>query len=224
LAAVQSGRFERWVPSAENVTQELQRLKNIAFFTYEEHMVSNHQLVVIGVLKHRRQYSGDESMRVRVEYPIDFPRSVPRVFDHDKVFVPSSAGHQHPDYGLCLHFPLRATFSTDANLLIAEVLGAALNWVIKRNIFERNGRTLWPGDTEEHGLARPSRRLALDIAEQTHNIFILLWVDWALRTSQFSKLDAPCPCISGRQLSECHGELARALQFAIYYTLQEARR
>jgi hypothetical protein len=186
--------------------------------------VTNHHLIVIGVLKHKRQYSGEESLRVRVEYPVDFPRSVPRVFDHDRVFVPSAKGHQFPDHALCLHFPPRATFSTNSTLLIAEVLGAALNWVIKRNIFERNGRTLWPGAAEEHGLAKPYRQLVLDVAAQSRSIFTLLWVEWALRTRQFPKLDAPCPCISGRRLSACHEELAHALQRAVYFTVQEGNR
>ena len=216
-------RGMHWTAFPELVQKELERIKEVRFFEYEEHHLDSGALIVIGQLSRKRRYGGTESLRIRVEYPRDFPDTEPRVVDHDKVFRPSAAGHQFSDYCLCLQFPLRGEFSRDAQVLISEVLGAAWNWMLKRNIFERNGQRDWPGETEEHGYAGPYRTLAFERAAASRAIFLEVWVEWAISTGSRPRLGEACPCLSGRSLGECHGDLAKLVAGAIYYSLQEAR-
>jgi SEC-C motif len=212
----------RWTASPELVEKELTRIKKVGFFEYEEHHVDDGRLIVVGHLSRRRRYGGTESLRVRLEYPSDFPDTEPKVIDQDKVFKPSAAGHQFSDYSLCLQFPLRGEFSTDAEVLISEVLGAAWNWMVKRNIFERNGQRGWPGTAEEHGYAGPYRTLAVERAAASREIFLEVWVEWAISTRSYPRLGETCPCLSGRKLGKCHSDLAELVAGAIYYTIQEA--
>jgi hypothetical protein len=179
----------------------------------EQYRLVNEQLVATGMIARDREYGGSERLRVRLEYPDRFPLLEPRVYDHDHVFQPSAAGHQFPDFKLCLHFPERPEFTQDENALADEVLGAALNWMIKRNIFERNERH-WPGEAEPHGYAEPYKRLALERAAQGKG-FMLPWVEFALATGNQSRGGAPCPCLSGAPLGACHPELARLVDMAI---------
>jgi hypothetical protein len=218
-----AGRGMAWSAFPELVQKELERIKEVRFFEYEEHHLDSGALIVIGQLSRKRRYGGTESLRIRLEYPRDFPDTEPSVVDHDKVFTPSAAGHQFSDYSLCLQFPLRREFSRDAQVLISELLGAAWNWMLKRNIFERNGQREWPGETEEHGYAGPYRTLALERAAASREIFLEVWVEWAISTGNRPRLEEACPCLSGRSLGKCHNDLAELVAGAIYYYLQEAR-
>lgn len=168
-------RGTRWAASPAAVAEEIELIKEVGFFSYEGHTIQGGRLSVIGVLSHERAYSGSESLRVRLEYPDDFPDTEPAVYDRDKVFEPIVAGHQFPDYGLCLRFPGREAFAKDVKLTSGEVLGAALNWLVKRGIFERSGRKNWPGEAEPHGWARPYAELARERAAQVPGLFLSVW-------------------------------------------------
>jgi len=106
--------------------------------------------------------------------------------------------------------------------ITSEVLGAALNWLIKRNIYERGGRKNWPGDAEPHGMAGPYRLLATERAIASGSLLLAVWSEWAIRTSSCPKLAASCPCLSGRALGKCHRELADLVASAIYFAGWEA--
>lgn len=217
-------RGTRWTASPGAVAEEVARLQQIAFFRYEEHSLRHETLVVLGVISHARPYSGVESLRVRLEYPDDFPHSEPTVFDHDKVFAPSAAGHQFSNHALCLQFAPRREFSTNALTLGSEVLGSAMNWMVKRNIFERSGGKNWPGDVEHHGYARPYRQLAMERAAAFPRTFLPVWVEWAVNAGAYPRVDGMCPCLSGRTLGNCHNELAHLVERAVYYSILEASR
>jgi hypothetical protein len=196
------------------VEDEVARLCTVEFFEYEQHSVERWKLCVTGVLRYQRKYGGTESLRVRLEYGPKFPDVEPVVFDHERVFRPSVAGHQFSNYSLCLRFPYRKEFSTDAAVLGREVLGAAFNWMIKRNIFERTGA--WPGETEEHGQVKPFIVLVREQACKSGNRYLTMWVDVALEFKLLPQLSAACPCQSGRQLESCHVDLGLLLARAIF--------
>lgn len=221
LLSLPQHRGTRWTASPGAVAEEVARLREVEFFRYEEHTLRDETLIVLGVLSHTRRYGGTESLRVRLEYPDDFPSWEPTVFDHDKVFTPSAAGHQFSNHALCLQFAPRKEFSTNALTLGSEALGAALNWIVKRNIFERSGGKNWPGEAERHGYARPYRQLAMERAAVFPGTFLQVWVHWALDAGCIPQLNAPCLCLSGRSLGTCHGELAYLVERAIYYTILE---
>lgn len=213
-----------WTASPEEVQGEVVRLRAVEFFSLESYQVSEGRLMVIGTLSHKRPHCGVESLRVRLEYPQTFPLLEPRVFDHDKVFVPSPDGHQFgQDYGLCLRFPAREEFSRDIEVLGREVLGAAWSWMIKRNIFERNKSKGWPGEAEPHGWAAPYRQLVLEELIAARHTFLDIWAEWAMRTFSPARLQGPCPCLSGRTLNGCHRRIAELVDAAIYHTMREAR-
>jgi hypothetical protein len=211
-----------WTASPEAVQGEITRLRAVEFFSLESYQMSEGKLMVIGTLSHKRPHCGLESLRVRLEYPLVFPLQEPRVFDHHKVFVPGLDGHQFQDYGLCLRFPAREEFSRDIEVLGREVLGAALSWMVKRNIFERNKSEGWPGEAEPHGWAAPYRQLVVEELIAGNHIFLSIWAEWAMRTSNPARPHGPCPCLSGRTLNRCHKRIAELVDAAIYHTVREA--
>jgi hypothetical protein len=206
----------RWDKCDELVSEEVKRARAVRFFEYETHSISPWKLTIQGVVSHQKRYGGIESLRIRLEYGPGFPDKEPCVFDHDEVFSPIARGHKFPNHGLCLRFPYRETFSKDPALVTAEVLEASLHWVIKRNIFERTGE--WPGETEEHGFARPLRALVFERALATGNGYLLLWAEVALALSLIPRMDAACPCQSGRPVKNCHADFGRLLRDAIFAT------
>jgi hypothetical protein len=208
----------RWTASPELIQEEIGRVRDIGFFECGGHELLGGVLVVKGLLSHNRKYGGKQSLRVRLEYPYRFPEIEPAVFDHDKVFKPSPRGHQFENWSLCLQFPDSGQFSKDALVLTGEVLGASLNWVAKRNIFERTGK--WPGD-EEHGFAGPYRRLAVECAAESGNLVLQVWTDWTLRSGICPNLGASCPCLSGRKLAECHRRLGDLICKAVFHAIRE---
>jgi hypothetical protein len=198
----------------ELVNEEVKRARAVNFFEYETHSVSPWKLTIQGLVGHQKRYGGTESLRVRLEYGPDFPGREPCVFDHDEVFSPIASGHKFSNHGLCLRFPYREAFSKDLATVTAEVLEASLNWLIKRHIFERTGE--WPGEAEEHGFARPLRALVEEHALASGNSYLLLWTEVALELSITPRMDAACPCQSGRPVRSCHADFARLLGNAIF--------
>jgi len=194
-------------------------VRNIDFFQYEGHKLNGGVLTVIGTLSRDRKYGGVESLRIRLAYPFSFPEIEPMVFDHERIFVPRTEGHQFRNWALCLQFPENKEFSNDITTITYEVLGASLNWLVKRNIFERTGE--WPGATEDHGWARPYCRLAIEHAASARNSFLQFWVEWSIRSRTLPRPDAMCPCLSGRKLRICHGRLGELIRKAIFYAMHE---
>jgi hypothetical protein len=213
----------RWTASPEEIEREISRLDALEFFYLEEHRLDDGKLVAIGTLSHNRSHCGSEFLRVRLEYPNDFPESEPIIFDQDRVFVPSANGHQFPDGSLCLRFPAREEFSKDIGVLSREVLGAAWNWMVKRNIYERDKIKGWPGEAEEHGYAAPYRQLVLEELIAENQPFLNIWAEWAIRTHSRARMNGPCLCLSERRLGQCHKKIAELVNAAIYYSIQERR-
>lgn len=208
----------RWDASPELVRDEVERLRAVEFFEYEQHSVEPWKLCVTGVLRCQRKYGGTESLRVKLEYGPKFPQMEPAVFDHDRVFEPSPAALQFSNYALCLRFPFREEFSADVAVLGRQVLGAALHWMIKRNMFERTGQ--WAGE-EEHGWVKPLAALARERARETGNAYVAMWIEVALEFKLLPRLREHCPCQSGRELGKCHSGLALIL--AAVVVAQESR-
>jgi hypothetical protein len=208
-----------WAASQDAVQLEIQRLKEIQFFKFETHCLQNGILTVVGVLWRFLDHGGMERLRVRLEYPPNFPVLEPFVFDHDRVFQPSRDGHQFEDYRLCLKFPDRDVFSHDADFVTIEVLGAAWNWMVKRNIFQRH--PLWPDTAERHGFSEPYKELALEQAEESKSGFLPVWAEWAIANRRLPRLNGQCPCLSGRALGKCHPKMAYLVERAIHAAILE---
>jgi hypothetical protein len=211
---------KRWTSSPKLVEEELRRVRKIAYFEREDEKLLGGVLVVTGVLSHRRKHGGLESLRVQLRYPYSFPNVEPTVFDHDRVFKPGVLGHQFENWALCLQFPESGEFSTDAEVLTGEVLGASLLWLAKRNIFERTGK--WPGD-EEHGYAAPYRRLAMECAAASGSEALQVWTRRLLDSRVYPTFDARCPCLSGSRLSDCHLKLGNFIRKAIFHSIREGQ-
>jgi hypothetical protein len=158
-------------------------------------------------------------MVIRAEYPAEYPWVVPSVFDENKQFQPSAAGHQFPNYKLCISFPDREEFTLGSEDLGVEVLGASLIWLDKRFIFERT--KVWPGEAEEHGWARPFRKLLIEEANRSEDDCIKAWTDWIVAGLAAPRYDAGCPCCSGRMFCHCHRRLAMLTCQFIFWRQQE---
>lgn len=199
-------RRSQWTPAL--LDEEKSRLLKLGFFQIEELMTLDGRLQVIGKIGSQRPETGKhQSMTVRVEYPAYYPSEVPEVFDHLKTFRPSADGHLFSNHKLCLTFPDRNEFSTRAQALSVEVLGAALLWLDKRMIFERTG--CWPGEAEPHGYVKPLRQLLLEEAVRSRNPYLNAWTYWLVDCLIVPEPFAGCPCCSGIKFIQCHTELFR---------------
>jgi hypothetical protein len=194
-----------WTPA--RVKHEFEILSHVHFFRILTHGLTNGVFQILGVLSFTQEETGRiYSLKVRLEYPRDYPWAVPSVFDQDKQFRPSANGHQFPDHRLCLSFPEREEFGIGSEQLSSEVLGASLIWLDKRYIFERNGK--WPGEAEEHGWARPLRRLLKEEARRSRNGYLSAWTDWIIAELATPQFHMGCPCCSGKRFLDCHWRLA----------------
>jgi hypothetical protein len=206
-------RGTAWSP--ERIDRELELLRQLQFFKYTTHSFVGDLLQVFGTISVTETVSGRvQSLYIRMEYPSSYPRSVPQVFDHEKVFTPSTAGHQFSNHRLCLSFPLREEFTRDSDGLSTEILGASLIWLDKRSIFERT--TKWPGDAEDHSWTGPLRDLLREEVKKDRNPWIGAWTDWIIAELIVPNYRDRCPCQSGRVFALCH---ARLLNLASEYLL-----
>lgn len=186
---------------------EEELVKSIPCFAHERtYVTKTNHLAAIGQLHYNAHRTGKEHhLRIRLEYPADFPRSAPHVFDHDHVLRTGNDGHLLHTHELCLTLAARGEFTLNSPTLTAEVLGAALVWFRKREIYNKNGD--WPGQAERHGLYADidllvERGIITD--EQT-------MTDWLMRhaTTPSGQLTSPdryaqCPCGSGKRVRFCH--------------------
>jgi hypothetical protein len=208
-------RGEQWTSLPGAIDSEIERLKNLKFFSIERYNLVANQLVVRGILERQREHGGYERLRISMTYPDNYPRWLPTVVDHDHVFEPSADGHQLSDYALCLTFPPRRELTVGALTLGPEVVGAALLWMVKRNIYERGGRRRWPDEAEPHGVGPAAAELAIEHARESGSVFVEEWVKYALASAMPPRLSAPCPCLSGKSVANCHFELAQLIARAI---------
>jgi len=204
-------RGVHWCPT--QVEQEIFRLRTLRYFALESWSITDQQLHVLGFLSHTQQETGrKEIIRVRMEYPHEYPWDIPSVFDYDKRFAPSADGHQYSDHKLCLSFPLRFEFPVGSENLATEVLQASLVWFDKRCIFER--LRVWPGAAEEHGYVRPLKLLLREEARRSRSLSVSAWCEWIIAELVSPDSDKGCPCLSGRPFAHCHNQL---LWLAILY-------
>lgn len=202
---VSTVRWTTWSPV--RIEREIGFLKQLVFFEILGHSLSSGSLHVLGTLSFQQPETGRTySLKVRLIYPPEYPLEVPSVIDEDKQFQPSANGHQFSDHMLCLSFPERREFDLGSEQLSSDVMKAALIWLDKRYIFERNGN--WPGEAEEHGWVRPLRRLLKEEAARSHNGSISAWSEWVIAGLITPHYEKGCPCCSGRAFVACHRRLA----------------
>jgi hypothetical protein len=207
-----------WTPA--RIERELSRLGRPGFFSPEGHSGHQGSLQVLGRIGFTLQATGRvEAMDVRLEYPKEYPWEVPSVFDEKKLFQPSAAGHQFPNHKLCLSFPGREEFTLGSEDLAFEVMGASLIWLDKRFIFERT--KIWPGEAEEHGWARPFRKLLIEEANRSKNDCVKAWTDWIIAGLAVPRYDTGCPCCSGGMFCRCHQRLAMLTCQFVFWRQQE---
>lgn len=215
---LRSRRGTLWSPA--RVQRELERLRANSYFHLHDHQLHDGQLQVEGRLAVKQKETGKvQSVAIRMEYPAEYPWDIPTVFDHERQFQPSGSGHQFPDYRLCLSFPPRHEFTMGSESLSGEVLSASLIWMDKRFIFERT--TKWPGEAEEHGWARPLRRLLVEEANGSGAISLKVWTDWLIEELITPNYDGGCPCCSGRIFRLCHKRLAMLACLYLFCTGEE---
>jgi hypothetical protein len=194
--------------SSSRLARERAILASLPYFTAERDFFDQEIFSVIGSVQHRGQRSGRQhSLRVKMKYPRTFPRRVPLVFDHDKVFTPAADGHLLASHELCLTLPERNEFTTDSELLTPEVLGATIVWFHKRRLFERFGK--WPGVAERHGVnAVIDLFIEQGILTDEETVHVWLYKHSCSTTGNYQTPDryAPCPCGSQSAIKFCHEE------------------
>ncbi len=190
--------------------RERQVLAGIPFFEKVRDDIAEDRYIVVGDLIFMRRYSSrKEMLRIRMEYPADFPQREQRVFDHRMRFAPGTLGHMFADYGLCLSLPECEEFSVNTDELTKEILGASLVWFHKRLIYERLKK--WPGE-EYHGI-QPRLEILIGRAGLSQAPGIQSWIDETVRNQreghQMVDPYSPCPCNGLQPLTFCHWEALR---------------
>jgi hypothetical protein len=192
---------------------EREVLRSLPFFEPEDDRFDQDgNFTATGTLSCRSERSGRlDEFRVVLRYPWRFPRAFQSVYDKEKRFRLCENGHLFSDHQLCLTLRERKEFSLNTDALTEEVLSAALVWFDKRLIFERNGRTKWPGPAEAHG-SQAQVNLILEEAGILHSADAVEWANElhkrALLGHGFVPFDlyALCPCSSGNKIKFCHGK------------------
>lgn len=202
----------RRVPQWHEISRSLRKreydlLAQLPYFTLERTaIVANWKFVAIGTLHFTGHRSGREHhFPIKIEYPPNFPKEVPRVFDHDKHFAPSPDGHLFSTHELCLTLPERGEFSGESEKLTEELLGASLIWFHKRLIFDRTRH--WPGPAERHGIkALIDLLVEREIVKDPNAISAWLVAHAATPDGRLREPDiyAQCPCGSDKALRFCH--------------------
>jgi hypothetical protein len=187
--------------------RELHQLAALPYFTLDRTTIGDdRRFTAIGTLRFIGRRSGRQHhFRIRLEYPAQFPKKAPRVFDHDKRFTPTLDGHLFSTHELCLTLPERGEFTMGSDELTQEVLGAALIWFQKRLIFDRTSH--WPGPAEPHGV-----NAVIDLLVERHVAPDAMTISaWLLAHACTPNghpaqpdLYASCPCGSGKRLKFCH--------------------
>jgi hypothetical protein len=206
--------FPQWyklLPRRLNWEREV--LYGLPFFTLEaDGFDQDANFTATGTLFYRAERSGKlDAFRVEVRYPRRFPGAFQRVYDKEKRFELCENGHLFSDHQLCLTFKERKEFSLNTEALTEEVLGAALVWFDKRLIFERNGRTNWPGPAEAHG-SQAQVNFILEEAGLLHSPTASAWANELYQRALLEHRFVPfnpyslCPCSSGKKIKFCHGE------------------
>ena len=203
--------WHEFAPS--RLARERTILASLPYFTRERTYFDERYFKGVGTVHHRGTRSGRlYELRIMMEYPRNFPRTLPRVFDHDHVFEPSLDGHLFSTHEICLTLPERNEFNTTSDYLTEEILSATLIWFHKRRLFERN--RVWPGPAERHGVHAV---IDLLIEQQmiTDEETILAWLRAHACGSagNYRAPDryAPCPCGSEKALKFCHEESLKPL-------------
>ena len=182
-------------------------MRALPYFTFEHTLVNDHDVfTAIGTLHYVAPRSGRTyALRVRAEYPWDFPRHPPRLYDHERVLTVDVDGHLFGKHELCLTLPERGEFSLGALDLTEQVMGAALLWWHKRVIYDHGEK--WPGPAERHGINAVidllvERHVVADAA--TLSTWLLAYATTTAGTVQLPDPYTPCPCGSGTKLKFCH--------------------
>jgi hypothetical protein len=204
----------RWCASQSAVNAEIERLKSIKFFELESFSVEE-KLEVIGTIGRKRKCGTWQRMRLRIAYPHNFPANPPIVFDSDKRFEPVGGSHQFLDYQLCLEFPHRHSFSKLEDVVSAEVLGASLNWMVKRELFDKNPALGWPEEAEPHHKGLAFAKLAWDLASESGIGLLKVWVVSAVELNAEPRFDRRCPCGGTKLLKDCHSRIGNYIGAAI---------
>ena len=195
------------------VARERITLTTLPYFRLERTFFDDRYFKAIGILHYHGHRSGRQhAFSIRLEYPRTFPRIPQRVFDQDKVFVPSPDGHLLRTHEICLTLPERNEFSIGTGQITEEVLGATLIRFHKRRLFDRTG--LWPGPAERHGTTAVIDLLipqGILHDEETTCAWLQQHATTTAGGYQAPSRYAPCPCGSQKTMKFCHEEALRPL-------------
>jgi len=85
-------RGTRWTASPSLVAAEIERVKGIEFFEYEDSYLEVARFTFAECSPENASVRELSLCESYCQYPREFPAIEPKVFDHDKVFVPTSNG------------------------------------------------------------------------------------------------------------------------------------
>jgi hypothetical protein len=167
----------------------------------------------IGMLLFAGSRSGKHYMlRIRIDYPWNFPAALPHVYDQDKILKVDANGHLIGKHELCLTLLERCEFALRTDHLTVDLLGAALVWWHKRVIYDGTGK--WPGDAERHGInALIDLLVERNVAPDANVLsrWLLVHATTSQGRAQLPSPYAPCPCGNGKTLKFCHGDALQPL-------------
>jgi hypothetical protein len=161
-----------------------------------------------GILPLKAHCGVTEEIRVRIDYPHEYPRRLPIARDPVGRFEPSPNGHINKDGSFCLTLPLDKEFDLDSTNFIVDFVDAVALFVDRELIYEVTGQ--WPGPEWGHGGKGVQELMECEFGT-TDTATITRLADLARGRSSLSR-NAECPCGSGRKYKHCHLKTVRELR------------
>ncbi|HEY3375240.1 MAG TPA: hypothetical protein VGK02_09280 [Candidatus Aquicultor sp.] len=174
------------------------------------------RVVLVGVLPLDGTVEGlyiQDSYRVRIEFPDDYPYALPGVYEvggrKEKVMqiwkLNNSANlHYFREGKACLCYAAAKKRYCNRNTTIETLLNELIIWFFyEQSYFEKTGK--WPAGEYGHGFIGTMQFYREELQVEDNSL-IISSVKF-LATSDAIKADTPCLCGSRKLISKCHPSL-----------------
>lgn len=143
-----------------------------------------------------------KSIRIKIEFPKDYPKSTPKAYDVENKFGGYNPNrHINTDNSFCLYLPEKVNFDFVKKHTILNFLDILVVFLRKQFIFERAGK--WPGYEEPHGIeALEILYYGKFIGADSPEIRKKLRKYW--ETKLKVGRNNPCPCGNNKKYKKCH--------------------
>lgn len=149
-------------------------------------------------------------IRIRVDFPANYPADEPTAYDDAGTFSPSLDRHILKDGQFCLWLPPCTPWDRDDPRRLLRFLDEVTVFLERQLIYEITRK--WPGGQYDHGAAGYRQFMLTALGENEEHLRSLFPV--IIGTARPSRNDL-CPCGSNRKYKRCHAEPVESIIYRI---------